>query len=119
MGSKTPISFFYQFPPTLRLQPGPSLKARCVHRDAEFGHQVGEVNFWMPLTDYSRTRTTLWVESRPDAGDFLPLEIEYGAIAMFHGTLCRHSVPPNTTHCTRVSLDFRIGVGAFFDPAWT
>ena len=37
---------------------------------------------------------------------------------MFHGTLVRHFVPPNRTEHTRVSLDFRIGVGQYFDPGW-
>ena len=61
---------------------------------------------------------TLWVESAPDAGDFHPLEVSYGAIAAFHGTLCRHSVPPNGTDSARMSMDFRVGVGRYFDPAW-
>ena len=26
---------------------------------------------------------------------------------------------PNTSPCTRVSLDFRVGVGGYFDPNWT
>lgn len=118
-GDEAPITFYYQFPPTLRLQPGPSQQFRRVHRDAEYGHQTGEINFWMPLTDYSRTGTTLWVESVPGAGDFRPMEVEYGAIVAFHGTLCRHSVPPNASTCTRVSVDFRVGVGAFYDNSWT
>lgn len=33
--------FHCQFPPTLRLQPGPSERPRRLHRDAEFGHQEG------------------------------------------------------------------------------
>jgi len=111
--------FYYQWPPTLRLQPGPSDRYRRVHRDAEYGHQVGEINFWLPLTDYAKTGTTLWVESAPNLGDFHPLEITHGSIACFHGTLCRHSVPANTSPKTRVSMDFRIGIRPYFDPAWT
>ena len=37
---------------------------------------------------------------------------------MFHGTLVRHFVPPNRSEHTRVSMDFRIGVGQHFDPDW-
>ena len=98
------IDYWYQYPPTLRLQPGPSDEHGREHRDAEFGHQActlcarhsrrevlaaavsthaprqhlhasyptrygrmqdGECNFWLPLTEYSRTCTTLWVESQP------------------------------------------------------
>eukprot|EP00927_Polykrikos_kofoidii_P080556 TRINITY_DN77449_c0_g1_i1.p1 TRINITY_DN77449_c0_g1~~TRINITY_DN77449_c0_g1_i1.p1 ORF type:complete len:302 (+),score=35.33 TRINITY_DN77449_c0_g1_i1:76-981(+) len=115
-----PTRLVYQYPPTLRIQPGPSKSFRRPHRDAEYGHQVGEVNFWMPLTNYSeKTRATLWIESSPNLGDYQPLEIDYGSIAMFHGTLLRHLVPANESMFTRVSMDFRIGVGDYFDPAWS
>eukprot|EP00928_Gymnodinium_smaydae_P045989 TRINITY_DN30604_c0_g1_i1.p1 TRINITY_DN30604_c0_g1~~TRINITY_DN30604_c0_g1_i1.p1 ORF type:complete len:255 (+),score=27.77 TRINITY_DN30604_c0_g1_i1:37-801(+) len=111
--------FSYQYPPTLRVQPGPSKEFKRPHRDAEYGHQVGELNFWMPLTNYSEmTQTALWVESRPGADDYQPLEIDYGRIAVFHGTLCRHKVPPNSSQFARVSMDFRIGIGDFFDRTW-
>merc|ERR1712008_563880 len=113
------VTFHYQYPPTLRLQPGPSAKSRRIYRDAEYGHQEGEVNFWLPLTDHVRTGTTLWVESEPGMGDFHPLLLNHGTMGRFHGTLCRHSVPPNVTDCTRVSIDFRVGIGHFFDPTWT
>ena len=88
------------------------------HRDADYGHQDGEVNFWLPLTDPERTRTTLWAESAPGAGDFHPLDVAQGEIAAFHGTRCRHRAPPNESSCARVSLDFRVGVGEYFDPRW-
>ena len=73
----------------------------------------------MPLTDYDRTHTTLWVESMPNANDFHPLILDVGRIAMFHGTLVRHYVPPNPTSFLRVSIDFRVGIGRYFDPKWT
>lgn len=89
-GLSGPYRFFYQFPPTLRLQPGPSTRYVRSHHDAEYGHQVrlravplciygkhstgsapltnidaqeGEINFWMPITDFSLNQTTLWVEA--------------------------------------------------------
>jgi len=79
---------------------------------------VGEVNFWMALTDPQLTGTTLWVESSPHAADYHPLQVGPGEIAAFHGTLCRHHVPPNHSSYTRVSLDFRVGIGKYFDPQW-
>ncbi|CAE7822854.1 eglS [Symbiodinium microadriaticum] len=115
VGSLGPTNFSYQYPPTLRIQPGRSEEFKRPHRDAEYGHQIGELNFWMPLTDYNMTQATLWVESSPGAEDFQPLAINHGSIAVFHGTLCRHKVPANTSPFTRVSLDFRIGIGDFFD----
>ena len=62
------------------------------------------------------SRTTLWAESTAGAGDYHPLEVEPGQIAVFHGSLCRHHVPANPTRCTRASLDFRVGVEGCFDP---
>ena len=29
-----------------------------LHADERYGHQAGEINFWMPLTDYKLTRTS-------------------------------------------------------------
>merc|ERR1712194_319064 len=114
-----PINFSYQYPPTLRVQPGRSEEFKRPHRDAEYGHQAGELNFWMPLTNYTdMTEATLWVESSPDVGDYQPLAIDYGTIAMFHGTLCRHKVPANASAFTRVSMDFRVGIGEYFDLEW-
>ena len=113
--------FYYQFPPTLRLQPGPSDRiGGRAHSDAEYGHQDGEVNFWLPLTDYALTRTALWVESAPGRGDFHPLDCpcDPGSLVAFHGTRCRHVAAPNPSPHTRASLDFRIGVGRFFDAKW-
>jgi len=113
-----PTTFYFQRPPTLRLQPGPSERYVACHDDAKYGHQAGELNFWVPLTAYAETRTTLWAESAPGAGDFHPLEPAVGEAAVFHGSLCRHKVPPNPSACTRVSLDFRVGVAGCFDPDW-
>ena len=36
-------TFYYQWPPTLRIQPGPSTRYVRAHNDAEYGHQNGEV----------------------------------------------------------------------------
>jgi len=115
----TPRVFYYQYPCTLRLQPGPSKEYNRTHRDAEYGHQIGEINFWMPLSDYALTRTTLEVETLPGSNEFKPLDISIGEIAAFHGTLLHHRAPPNSSVCTRVSLDFRIGIEGYFDPKWT
>jgi protein-L-isoaspartate(D-aspartate) O-methyltransferase len=111
-------TFYYQYPPTLRIQPGPSKMHGRSHRDAEYGHQCGELNFWMPLSYYSLTQTTLFVEDSPDSKKFHPLMIEYGNIGKFHGTLCHHYAPCNKSMCTRVSLDFRVGISDYFDPEW-
>ena len=117
--AKAKTTFYAQTPPTLRLQPGPSSRHVRPHRDAEYGHQDGEINFWVPLTDVSQTRVDLCVESRPDTGEYRATNAEVGQAACFHGTSCRHLVPANASRHTRVSLDFRVGVEGFFDPEWS
>ena len=113
-----PTRFFYQLPPTIRLQPGPSQRCVRAHSDSAYGHQPGELNCWMPLTSPARTRTTLWLESAAGAGDYAALDVGPGVIGVFHGTSVRHHVPPNPSCCMRVSLDFRVGVGGCYDPEW-
>ena len=54
---------WYQRPPTLG-STGTLGPVRPTARDAEYGHQDGELNFWMPLTDPEQPRTTLWVSRR-------------------------------------------------------
>ena len=122
ISARSSISYWYQCPPTVRVQPpdasthggggGPE------HRDADYGHQPGELNFWMPLTKPTATQSTLLVESAPDVGDFHPLDVRVGQLASFHGALCRHRAPANASRSTRVSIDFRIGIVPYFDPHW-
>ena len=115
---EVPTRFYYQYPPTLRLQPGPSERHVRPHCDSEYGHQPGELNFWMPLTDVALNRTTLWVEAAEGSGDFQPFQLTHGSIGTFHGSVLRHYVPANSSGFTRVSLDFRVGIEGHFDPAW-
>eukprot|EP00588_Corethron_pennatum_P028712 CAMPEP_0194333764 /NCGR_PEP_ID=MMETSP0171-20130528/63919_1 /TAXON_ID=218684 /ORGANISM="Corethron pennatum, Strain L29A3" /LENGTH=282 /DNA_ID=CAMNT_0039096137 /DNA_START=14 /DNA_END=858 /DNA_ORIENTATION=- len=79
-GDEHTLAFHYQRPPTLRLQPGPSTRHVRTHADSEYGHQPGELNFWMPLTSLEETRTTLWAESAAGRGDFAPFEVTYGQV---------------------------------------
>ena len=123
-GGDAPRVFHVQRPPTLRLQPGPSSRHVRAHRDAEYGHQDGEINFWIPLTDPDLTGVTLEVETAETTatgpGSFEPAEgARPGRAVAFHGTSRRHRVPANASARTRASLDFRIGVEGYFDPEWT
>ncbi|GKY94067.1 hypothetical protein MPSEU_000373300 [Mayamaea pseudoterrestris] len=112
------VAFFYQRPPTIRLQPGPAWSQVQAHNDAEYGHQNGELNFWIPFTDRALTKVDLWAESEPNIGNFHPLAATLGKVVAFHGSSCRHYVNPNETIFTRVSMDFRVGVEGYFDPEW-
>jgi hypothetical protein len=114
-------TFCCQRAPTMRLQAGPSRACVKPHSDCEYGHQDGEMNFWMPLTKSARTKTTLWVESEPGTSDFRPPPkvLDYSNIGVFFGSYCRHFVPPNATPHTHVSLDFRIGIQSLgYDPEY-
>lgn len=111
-------TFYYQRPPTLRLQPGPAWAQVKPHNDAEYGHQNGELNFWLPLTYREVTGVDLWCETKFLADDFHPIAAKPGEVISFHGSSCRHYVNTNRTELTRVSMDFRVGVEGFFDPFW-
>jgi hypothetical protein len=112
------VTFYYQSPPTLRLQPGPAWASVKPHNDAEYGHQNGELNFWLPLTDRTLTGVDLWCETEFKADDYHPVPAKTGEMISFHGSSCRHYVNANTTPVTRMSMDFRVGVEGFFDPYW-
>ncbi|KAL3937410.1 MAG: hypothetical protein SGBAC_007480 [Bacillariaceae sp.] len=114
----TPITFYYQRPPTMRLQPGPSWAKVKPHNDAQYGHQHGELNFWIPLTDREWTGVDLYCETLPKQLDFHPIPAKLGQVISFHGSSCQHYVNANASTHTRVSLDFRVGVQGFFDPYW-
>lgn len=105
-------TLYYQFPPSVRIQPGPSEAAGRMHSDAEYGHRRGELNFWMPLTEFVLTQTALMIESEPGKADFRPIDLGYGELLSWYGTACRHFAPANSSSYTRVSLDFRVAIGA-------
>ena len=88
----------YQAKPSLRVLP-PGSKGIRFHRDAEYMHQAGEVNWWLPATPTFGSNS-LQVESSPDAADFGVLELRVGQIARFWGNQCRHgTVCPHICIC--------------------
>lgn len=113
-----PLSFYVQRPPTVRIQPGPARAGVKPHHDGEYGHQPGELNVWIPLTDRTLTNVDLWCESTPGAADYHALPATIGDILIFHGSQVKHFVNRNDTPKTRMSLDFRIGVEGYFDPTF-
>jgi hypothetical protein len=108
----------YQDAPTFRVHlagTGKDLGKR--HTDAEYCHQPGEVNFWLPLTEVFGTNT-LWTESAPGRKDFAPLVARPGQVVRFYGNQCEHYTMPNEEDVTRVSLDFRVVPAACFVPRY-
>ncbi len=124
----------YQFPPTIRIYCSHLRKSKKVsenigadslqyrslgrfHCDAVYGHQVGEINFWMPLTAVDES-STLWAETYPGKADFYPFMVPLGCVQRFPGTYCRHFTKPNVSGKTRVSIDFRCSTLSCFDRTW-
>ena len=136
----TEVKYFtvlYQFPPTIRVYNSHLLlsdkekknsvhnrsssnvpRYKCLgkmHSDSVFGHQVGEINFWMPLTP-TQMSSCLYAETEPNKGDWYPFHPLFpGQMMRFPGTTCRHKTVPNISGKTRVSIDFRCSVSTCFD----
>ena len=86
-----------------------------MHSDSVFGHQIGEINFWMPLTP-TQMSSCLYAETEPGKGDWYPFHPLFpGQMMRFPGTTCRHKTIPNISGKTRVSIDFRCSMSTCFD----
>lgn len=99
--------FLFQSQPTWRFHLPNNLAVGKFHKDSEFNHPIGEINFVLPLTNSEGT-ASIWVESEPDKGDFEPMIMRVGELIEFNGNQLTHGNKINDTGFTRVSLDFRI-----------
>lgn len=106
--------FLYQAFPTFRFHLNSNVAVGAFHKDSEFGHPKGEVNFIVPLTDSDGT-ASVWVESEPDKKDFSPMELRVGNLIKFNGNILTHGNKINETEHTRASLDFRVLPISFYD----
>ena len=77
------------------------------HRDFDYNHPEGEINFILAITPMFESNATI-SESEPGKMDFRQFTINPGQIVKFNGNKCIHGNLPNTTGKTRVSLDFRV-----------
>jgi len=101
-------SYLYQRIPTFRIHmPRNKAVGGDWHRDTDYNHPQGEVNFLVTLTR-ARDSNTIHIESSSGLGDFNPVDLDYGEMLIFDGGSCRHGNVTNTTGLTRVSFDFRI-----------
>eukprot|EP00729_Bicosta_minor_P013927 gene13927-10628_t len=128
----------FQRQPCLRVSPPKSGPIGRRHRDRDYGHQPGQINYWLPLAS-AAAENTLWVErvahleAVPEAEAeaaaavptqtttevlATPLSGDFGRCWEFYGNGAYHFTRPNTTSHTRVSLDFRIVPGPVFDNDW-
>jgi len=92
--------------PTFRAHMPKNKAVGRYHRDKEFGHQDGAINFWLPVTRAHHTNA-LHIDLEDDWGP-VPLELEVGEFLAFDGVNLRHGNELNETSETRVSFDFRV-----------
>nr|ADU56151.1 hypothetical protein CA915-30 [uncultured organism CA915] len=93
--------------PTFRVCPPGGVAVSTFHRDADFHHQPGTVNFWLPLTPAFGTNS-IWIESAADRGDYQPVNLVPGEVLQFDAITLRHGNMANDTGACRVSFDFRV-----------
>lgn len=96
----------YQKKPTFRIHLPDNLAVADWHKDDKYGHQDGEINYWLPFTDTFDTNT-IWIESGVDTNNYQPYSLKYGEILVFDGVNLRHGNKINQTGITRISMDFR------------
>jgi hypothetical protein len=98
--------FCFQKVPTFRVHLPNNVAVGEFHRDADYNHADGAVNFWLPLT---RTwdSNSVWIERNLGDEDYVPFDLVPGQLLVFDGVNWRHGNRVNTTGQTRVSFDFR------------
>ena len=110
------VRFHYQAFPCIRIvQPGEfSIGPHC---DVSYGHHPCSINCYVLLTDITddESASVLFLESAPNRQDWHPILGSYGTIHCFPGAISTHWTTENHTRKTRVSLDFRIIPGSFFE----
>lgn len=103
----TSTNFVYQKFPTFRVHLPKNIAVGAFHKDKDFNHPAGEINFIIPLTD-SQGTASVWVESKEDRGDYSPMKMNTDNLICFDGNNLTHGNKVNETGKTRVSMDFRI-----------
>ena len=98
--------YYYQAFPCIRMVQ-PNEFSIGPHSDITYGHHIGCINIYVPLTRINGT-AALFLESRYGAEDWHPVVGQYGMVKHFPGATCLHWTCNNTSNYTRVSLDFRL-----------
>jgi len=99
--------FLYQKSPTFRVHIPENIAVGGWHKDKDYNHPEGEINFIVSLTEANDT-SSIWAESSPEKEDFQPLNMVPGEVIQFDGNKCLHGNKVNKTNKSRVSFDFRI-----------
>jgi hypothetical protein len=105
----------FQKTPTFRVHLPNNLAVGDFHRDRDYNHPEGEINFIIPLT-YMYGTNTVWCESEYGKKDYHPVQrLNCGEYFMFDGNNLFHGNMINKTGFTRVSMDFRILPRKFYN----
>ncbi len=97
----------YQRQPTFRVHLHGMSSISAFHKDRDYGLCPGAINIWIPLVDVSGNNS-LWIESMEDAGDFAPLDLQYGQFAVFDAANLCHGSKMNDSGISRISFDVRL-----------
>ena len=100
-------TLIYQKTPTFRAHLPRNVAVGAFHRDADYSHPEGEVNFIIPVNFAHDSACTI-VESVPGAMDFHQFKFHPSMLIQFNGNKCLHGNLPNLSGRTRISLDFRV-----------
>ena len=90
----------FQRVPTFRVHLPGNVAVGEQHRDGDYGHVDGEINYWVPVTDAWGTNT-IWIGDEPQS-------VNYGEALIFDGVNLLHGNKLNDTGHSRVSFDFRL-----------
>lgn len=105
-----------QIKPNFRFQLPGNVAVRGFHRDRDDGHQMAEINCWVPLTPVVPT-TAVWIETYEGSGDHTSAPAQPGQLLLFDGANLEHGNLPNESPSTRVSFDFRVARAQAFVPS--
>ena len=97
----------YQKWPSFRVHLPNNVAVGGWHKDGDYNHPSGEINFILAITKMFESNSTI-AESEPGKMDFRQFELDPGQIVRFNGNQCIHGNLPNRTGVSRVSFDFRV-----------
>ena len=106
----------YQKWPSFRVHLPNNVAVGGWHKDRDYNHPPGEINFILTLTKMFESNATI-AESSPGKMDFRQLDASPGQVIKFNGNECIHGNLPNKTGVTRVSFDFRAMLPERYDAA--
>jgi hypothetical protein len=98
---------YHQAVPTFRVQFPNNFGVGEMHKDADYHHQNGEINCWVPLTPVWGANS-IWVEKTRGGYNYQPWNLKPGQLLVFDSVNWMHGNIRNSTGRARVSFDFRL-----------